>query len=62
VDCQGSFTVAFIPGGIFRMGSDCHNLEEAPVQRVTVGGNWIDRASVIKDSSENSSAIPVYIT
>jgi formylglycine-generating enzyme required for sulfatase activity len=32
-----------IPGGTFRMGSDRHYPEEAPVHRVTVDGFWIDR-------------------
>ena len=35
-----------IPGGTFRMGSDSHYPEEAPVHRVTVGGFWIDRTPV----------------
>ena len=36
----------WIPGGTFRMGSDSHYLEEAPVHRVTVSGFWIDRTPV----------------
>jgi formylglycine-generating enzyme len=31
-----------IPGGIFRMGSDKHYADEAPVHRVTVDPFWID--------------------
>jgi sulfatase modifying factor 1 len=35
-----------IPGGTFRMGSDNHYPEEAPVHRVTVDGFCIDRTPV----------------
>ena len=35
-----------IPRGTFRMGSDRHYPEEAPVHRATVDGFWMDRAPV----------------
>ena len=36
----------WIPGGTFRMGSNDHYREEAPVHSVTVDGFWMDRHSV----------------
>jgi sulfatase modifying factor 1 len=38
--------MVWTPGGIFRMGSDNHYAEEAPVHHVTVDGFWIDRTPV----------------
>lgn len=35
-----------IPGGTFRMGSDVHYSEEAPVHTVTVDGFWMDEHAV----------------
>ena len=38
--------MVWIPGGTFRMGSDEHYAEEAPVHRVTVDAVWVDRTPV----------------
>jgi formylglycine-generating enzyme len=38
--------MAFIPGSLFRMGSDAHYPEEAPAHRVAVDGFWIDTTPV----------------
>ena len=47
-----------IPGGTFRMGSDDHYPEEAPVHRVTVDGFWIDRTPVTNRQFKDSSRRP----
>lgn len=38
--------MTWIPGGMFRMGSDHHYAEEAPSHRVRVDGFWIDTTPV----------------
>jgi len=50
---SGHSDMVRIPGGTFRMGSDRHYAEEAPVHRVTVDGFWIDRTPVTNRQFRN---------
>jgi formylglycine-generating enzyme required for sulfatase activity len=51
-----------IRGGTFRMGSDKHYPEEAPVQPVTVGSFWIDATPVTNREFRRFVAATGYVT
>ena len=52
----------WIPGGIFRMGSNRHYPEEAPVHRVSVDGFWIDRTPVTNAEFRRFVQATAYVT
>jgi len=52
----------WIPGGTFRMGSDRHYAEEAPVHRATVDAFWIDRVPVTNRQFRNFVRATGYVT
>jgi formylglycine-generating enzyme required for sulfatase activity len=54
--------MVWISGGTFRMGSDSHYAEEAPVHRVTVDGFWIDRTPVTNRQFRNFVHATGYVT
>jgi formylglycine-generating enzyme len=54
--------MVWIPGGIFRMGSDKHYLEEAPVHSVTLDAFWIDRTPVTNREFREFVRATGYIT
>jgi formylglycine-generating enzyme len=54
--------MAWVPGGTFRMGSDRHYPEEAPVHSVTVDGFWIDRTPVTNAEFQKFVRATGYVT
>jgi formylglycine-generating enzyme len=52
----------WIAGGTFRMGSNAHYPEEAPVHPVMVDGFWIDRTPVTNRQFEQFAAATGYVT
>ena len=54
--------MVWIPGGTFRMGSDRHYPEEAPVHQVSVDGFWMDRTPVTNREFRRFVAETGYVT
>jgi formylglycine-generating enzyme required for sulfatase activity len=54
--------MVWIPGGTFRMGSNDHYPEEAPVHRVTVGGFWVDACPVTNAGFARFAEATGYVT
>lgn len=54
--------MVWIRGGTFRMGSDRHYSEEAPVHSVTVNGFWIDRTPVTNAQFQKFVRATGYVT
>ena len=52
----------WVPGGTFRMGSDRHYPEEAPVHHVAVDGFWIDRTPVTNADFQKFVRATGYVT
>src|SRR5689334_13792109 len=52
----------WVPGGTYRMGSERHYPEEAPVHRVTVSGFWMDRAPVTNSQFQRFVAETGHVT
>lgn len=54
--------MAWVPGGVFSMGSDRHYPEERPARPVRVDGFWIDRTPVTNDQFAAFVAATGYVT
>src|SRR5206468_6681515 len=62
-DCSSQTDeMIWIPGGTFRMGSDQHYPEEAPVHRVTVDGFWMDLTPVTNRQFKEFVKATGYVT
>jgi formylglycine-generating enzyme required for sulfatase activity len=52
----------YVPGGTFRMGSDEHYPEEAPVHWVRVGSFWMDRTPITNNDFRKFVHATGYVT
>ena len=60
-DERQTVDMVWIEGGTFRMGSNDHYPEEAPVHRVSVDGFWIDRTPVTNRQFKQFVKEPVFV-
>jgi len=51
-----------LPGGTFRMGSDRHYPDEAPVHRATIDGFWIDGTPITHRQFQHFVEATGYVT
>ena len=61
-EAPGHAGMIWIPAGSFRMGSDRHYPEEAPLHRATVGGFWIDAFPITNREFRRFVAATGYVT
>jgi len=54
--------MAWVPGGVFKMGSDAHYPEEAPAHLVHVDGFWMDRHAVTNTEFRRFVDATEYVT
>lgn len=54
--------MVFVPGGRFRMGSDRHYPEEAPIHPVAVDGFWMDKTPVTNKQFARFVVVTGYVT
>jgi len=59
---EAPLAMAWIRAGTFRMGSEGHYPEEAPVREVTLDGFWIDRFTVTNAGFEKFVDATAYVT
>lgn len=55
-------SMIWINGGVFRMGSDTHHPEEAPMRRVRIDGFWIDPTPVTNAAFSAFADATGYVT
>src|SRR5256885_16854465 len=59
---EAAAEMLYVPGGTFRMGSDRHYPEEAPVHQVFVDGFFMDRTPVTNRAFRDFVTATGYVT